>query len=269
MPSESHKPLRSFDRRVLQFLLLQRLGSSQDHCLSLISREECDELFALAAMLLPESHIVEIGSAHGGSTKYLLGGAYLSASHLHCVDPWEPCEEQVLEEDLRLTEFLRLLFSGADRLNLFEFNLQACFGVGNPILEYLQTHQGTSEEISKTWDSSWGIDMLFIDGDHRQCRQDVELWVPHLQPWAVILFHDVDKGGLYGVDSPDNTVAALLQKGEWKLVVQPRTGKSIAGLSRDPEYWSVRYQDYLDTYGPREYQRNQGNSRGPGQPTGN
>ena len=273
MPSELHKPLESSTKQVLNQLFWRRLRENGCHNIGVTFEDESFKLYTLASMLFPESHIVEIGSCTGASTKFLLAGAYLSTSHLHCIDPFEPYglfETEQADKDPRLQEYLRLVLgtNNHGRKELFEYLLVSCFGPESPIMDYIQLHQDTSENVSKTWDSSQGIDLLFIDGDHTKCRQDVSLWLPHMQPWGAIVLHDVGVGSLYGVDSPDNTLATMLQEGEWKFVFRTEPGQHIAGISRDPEFWRVRYQDYSDTYEPWRSRGDSGSSNRREEPIG-
>ncbi len=55
--------------------------------------------------------------------------------------------------------------------------------------------QGDSKKVSKDWNMTKKINVLFIDGDHTYegCKADIEAWLPHMIEDGVMLFHDCDE----------------------------------------------------------------------------
>ena len=75
----------------------------------------------------------------------------------------------------------------------------------------------SSEEAAVKWRSSREkIDLLFIDGDHefKHVFHDFNMWIPHLKPGGLVVFHDydpVERGGLvhFGVKICVDTIRRL------------------------------------------------------------
>ena len=56
--------------------------------------------------------------------------------------------------------------------------------------EHVSIVRSTSEEAARDWGNP--IDLLFIDGDHSYegVKRDWELFIPHVKPFGVVVFHD-------------------------------------------------------------------------------
>ena len=50
---------------------------------------------------------------------------------------------------------------------------------------------GDSAEVGRKWTGP-KVDLVSVDGDHseKQCRADIEAWLPHVKPGGVMWFHD-------------------------------------------------------------------------------
>jgi hypothetical protein len=67
---------------------------------------------------------------------------------------------------------------------------------------------------------------VFIDGDHspEACREDWEVWHPHVQPGGAVAFHDARRGlpGGEGGPGPTAVVTDLFRRGSppdgWSIV---------------------------------------------------
>ena len=104
---------------------------------------------------LARGTVVEIGTAGGRSTSYILEG---SPSHVVCVDPWP--------DDGDYNDFVSW---SRGRVTPF---------------------RGTSETLARWWEGP--IDLLYIDGSHdyEDVRTDYLAWSPFVAPGGWIGFHD-------------------------------------------------------------------------------
>jgi predicted O-methyltransferase YrrM len=128
-------------------------------------------LYGLARSIKPKV-CVEIGSARGKSA-CAVGLALLrnGAGKLYAIDPHAPTEwndSESTDSFAIITEHLRK--AGVDH--------------------YVQIVRQTSTEAAKGW--SHPIDLIFIDGDHSYegVKADWDLFVPHVSPFGVVVFHD-------------------------------------------------------------------------------
>lgn len=114
---------------------------------------------------------VEIGSYLGSSSCFIAEGILQSGrkSHLYCIDTWQ---NDAMSEGNR------------DTYNTSLNNTQEYRNVISPL-------RGWSYDIAKTFDKK--VDFIFIDGDHSYegVKKDVDLWVPKLNPGALIVMHDI------------------------------------------------------------------------------
>ena len=83
--------------------------------------------------------------------------------------------------------------------------------------------KGCSVDIAKTWTLSIGT--LFIDGDHRQAKQDFEAWKDYVVPGGHILFHD------YAIHSPEvikDCIDLLFMRPKYEALMAPQLSPRIA-----------------------------------------
>jgi predicted O-methyltransferase YrrM len=68
-------------------------------------------------------------------------------------------------------------------------------------------HIARSQDIGRGW-SGGAVDLVFIDGDHSPegCREDWDVWHPHVRPGGAVAFHDARLGQPGGSGSPGPTV---------------------------------------------------------------
>jgi predicted O-methyltransferase YrrM len=128
-------------------------------------------LYGLVRAMKPEI-CVEIGSARGKSACYI--GMALKENgngKLYAIDPHTRTEWN----DSRSLE----------TLNIFRANISAL-----GLTEQVVIVHSFSSEAAQNWTRP--IDLIFIDGDHTYdgVKQDWELFVPHVRPFGVVLFHD-------------------------------------------------------------------------------
>ncbi len=143
--------------------------------------------------------VVEIGSYMGRSTA-LMGLAlkrFSPTSRLVAIDPHTGDRQHLERIDVEVlpTEGLfRQHMRGAD------------------VLDMLEIHVATSQEVAQTWTDP--VDLLYIDGWHsyQAVRSDAQNWLPHLTDDGLVCFDDV---GTY----PEVRQAALETCQEFGLTV--------------------------------------------------
>jgi predicted O-methyltransferase YrrM len=179
--------VRVWPSRVTGFEDLAFLFSSTilAHGIASLRFDEAAYLYRLVSAAQPET-VVEIGRFRGGST-FLLGSA-LESGIVHSYDIATRHGRSGAELD-------RELLAALGRYGL---------------TERVRLH----EEDSHTAEPPTAeIDLLFIDGDHREAgvRADVDHWVPFLRPGGHLLFHDA-------ADAPD--FAPPLASGPARVVLE-------------------------------------------------
>jgi MMP 1-O-methyltransferase len=72
-------------------------------------------------------------------------------------------------------------------------------GAGGP---HIKWHIARSQDVGRTWQGP-EVDFVFIDGDHSAegCREDWEVWHPHVRAGGAIAFHDARHGAPDGFGS--------------------------------------------------------------------
>jgi hypothetical protein len=98
---------------------------------------------------------------------------------------------------------------------------------GGPTVSW---HVAPSQCVGASW-TGGPVDLVFIDGDHSPegCRQDWDLWAPHVRPGGHVAFHDArgDAGDGGGSPGPTGVVDALFHRGEtpagWQLSAEVDT----------------------------------------------
>ena len=128
-------------------------------------------LYGLVRSMKPET-CVEIGSARGKSACYI--GIALTENgrgRLYAIDPHRATHWNDADS--------------ADTLEAIRANI-AALGLS----EQVTIIRSTSEEAARDWRHP--IDLLFIDGDHSYegVKRDWDLFVPHVKPFGVVVFHD-------------------------------------------------------------------------------
>jgi predicted O-methyltransferase YrrM len=70
----------------------------------------------------------------------------------------------------------------------------------------LHWHIARSQDVGRRW-SGPEVDVVFIDGDHSPlgCREDWDVWHPHVRPGGAVAFHDARLGERQGWGSPGPT----------------------------------------------------------------
>lgn len=128
-------------------------------------------LYGLVRSMKPEI-CVEIGSARGKSTCYI--GAALKENgrgRLYAIDPH-------IQTDWNDA-------GSADTIDILRQNISA-LGLSEQVVMI----RSLSEDAARNWDRQ--IDLIFIDGDHSYegVKRDWTLFVPHVKPFGVVVFHD-------------------------------------------------------------------------------
>lgn len=225
---------------------MYKLLAAQDTFIpGFLTQDALRMLSQLSELLFPGARMLEIGSYCGQSTRWILLGCILRDAHLYCIDPFdakfdgEPALSDTGSWEQReqcMKDTGCYLFEGNVK-PVFNVNMEHAFR-GLP--ENLTVIRGLSQEVVSQW--SYGdLDIIFIDGDHSRCRQDVELWLPHLRPHGMLILDDVllsAGSSKYGVDCPNNTYMTLLQQG-WKEFTHDGLTRAV---TRDPDWWAVRYE---------------------------
>jgi predicted O-methyltransferase YrrM len=136
------------------------------------------------AALPPGPVVVEIGSFLG-SGSILLGGALQvrGDGKLHCVDPFDA------SGDPYSVPVYQTLLAGKGEGK----SLRECFDehIGRCNLEaWVEAHQGTAEEVARTWAGS--VDLLFLDGDQTPegARRGFDAWFPYVKVGGIIAIHN-------------------------------------------------------------------------------
>lgn len=128
-------------------------------------------LYGLARSIKPKV-CVEIGSARGKSACFVgLALRRNGGGKLYAIDPHSPTDwndKDSVDSYTIITENLRK--SGA--------------------VDFVEIVRKTSDEAAKGWKHK--IDLIFIDGDHTYegVKRDWELFLPHLNEFGVVVFHD-------------------------------------------------------------------------------
>lgn len=155
--------------------------------------------------------VVELG-VYEGSSAVTVAGVMGAQSELHLVDPF------VDESGWSMLPG----WQGTPRATMTVVR-RACRR-GGPQVHW---HVARSQDVGRAW-SGRDVDLVFIDGDHSPagCREDWEVWHPHVAPGGVVAFHDArwEMPAGRGSPGPTGVVAELfLESGPptgWSLVAE-------------------------------------------------
>ncbi|HUT33825.1 MAG TPA: class I SAM-dependent methyltransferase [Planctomycetota bacterium] len=138
--------------------------------------EELRFLFLAAAQPTVGGEILEIGSYRGRSTVVLAKGALLAGQ-----DKVVACDPFVAARPTDPDP------SGPS-CEAFLANLQR-----HGVEQHVEFHRTWSTDLARTWDRP--IRLLWVDGDHAYAavHADVEAFLPHLVPGALLVLHDVNR----------------------------------------------------------------------------
>lgn len=128
-------------------------------------------LYGLVRSMKPEV-CVEIGSALGKSACYI--GMALKENGggvLYAIDPHEPTD-----------------WNDGDAVNSLETLKNNIAALG--ISDCVNVVRSYSQDAARSW--KLAIDLIFIDGDHSYegVKRDWELFMPHVKPFGIVVFHD-------------------------------------------------------------------------------
>jgi len=149
----------------------------------LVHRDELRFLFLAAALPTAQGEVVEIGSYKGRSTIALCKGAlWAGQTRVIACDPFTAASAAV--SGVPANESFYDAF--ADSLKRHE------------LWQNVEVHREPSAEMAKSWTRP--IRLLWIDGDHRYTgvKADLESFLPHLAPGALVAFHDVGSAEFQG-----------------------------------------------------------------------
>jgi predicted O-methyltransferase YrrM len=166
------------------------------------------EAEVLSALVREATCVVEIG-VYEGSSAWVFVDALASTAELHLIDPFVDESGWALRADWRATPM-------ATRLAVRRRTRG-----GGPKIRW---HIARSQDVGRTW-SGPAVDLVFIDGDHSPaaCREDWELWHPHVRSGGTVVFHDARDGmpGGAGGVGPTAVVTELFRGKEtvpgWRI----------------------------------------------------
>ncbi len=143
---------------------------SIDQIYTHLTKQEKLKLYQLASK--KHGVFVEIGSYFGSSSCFIAEGMMKNGandSSLYCIDTWE---NNAMSEGIR------------DTFGEFSKNTVKYDHIIRPL-------RGWSYDVAKNFDKK--IDFIFIDGDHSYegVKKDVDLWIPKLNPGALVVMHDI------------------------------------------------------------------------------
>ncbi len=131
--------------------------------------------------------VVEIG-VYEGSSAIVLSQVLGPESTLHLIDPFVDPVGWSLPHGWRGAPF-------ATRRALRRYG----GGGRGPRIEW---HVARSQDVGRAWQGP-GVQFVFIDGDHSPegCREDWDVWHPHVVPGGAVAFHDARNGAADGFGS--------------------------------------------------------------------
>ena len=167
------------------------------------------EAAVLSGLAAGASCVVELG-VYEGSSAYVFCAAMTPGAQLHLVDPFVDDTGASLLPGWRATPI-------ATRLAVRRRARH-----GGPEIHW---HVARSQDVGRDWCGA-PVDLVFVDGDHSSegCREDWDVWHPHVRPGGAVAFHDARRGlaGGTGGVGPTAVVSELFRQPqppeEWRLV---------------------------------------------------
>jgi len=145
--------------------------------------------------------VVEIG-VYEGSSAWVFCDALRPEAELHLIDPFVDESGWALRPGWHATPT-------ATRLAVW----RRAWRKGPKIC----WHIARSQDVGRDWRGP-AVDLVFIDGDHspQACREDWDVWHPHVRPGGAVAFHDARLGlpGGTGNPGPTSVVAELFRAGQ-------------------------------------------------------
>lgn len=172
------------------------------------------EADVLARLAKDATCVVEIG-VYEGSSAWVFCDALAPEAELHLIDPFVDESGWALRAGWRATP-------AATRLAVRRRARH-----GGPRIRW---HIARSQDVGSTWEGP-PVDLVFVDGDHSPaaCREDWELWHPHVRQGGAVAFHDarLDLPGGAGSPGPTAVVSELFRSGEspggWQIETEVDT----------------------------------------------
>ena len=118
--------------------------------------------------------IVEVGSWVGGTAWAMTPYAH----RVYCIDHWIGCPDG--------DQFGDRLGAIAKTANVFD---TFCANTREQLFKKIIPLTGTSAQYAKIW--PFPVSMVFLDGDHEKCAEDIRLWMPHVAPGGILCGHDL------------------------------------------------------------------------------
>jgi len=164
------------------------------------------EAQAIARLAHGRRRVVELG-VYEGSSAVVLCSVLGPESELHLIDPFIDATGWALPPDARPIE-------GATRRAVARAARRGGpHGRGGPVVQW---QIARSQDAGRVWPGA-EVDLVFVDGDHSPagCREDFEVWSPHLSAGGAIAFHDAREGvpGGSGSVGPTSVIDALFRVG--------------------------------------------------------
>jgi predicted O-methyltransferase YrrM len=151
------------------------------------SPAEADLLARLAG---PAERVVEIG-VYEGSSAVVLCRAMVPSAELHLIDPFVDESGAALPPNWSAAP-------AATRMSVWRVSRH-----NGPKTRW---HIARSQDVGRHWNGG-EVDFVFIDGDHsaQACREDWDVWNPHIRPGGAVAFHDARLDQPNGTGSPGPT----------------------------------------------------------------
>lgn len=138
--------------------------------------------------------VVELG-VYEGSSAIVLSAAMNPGADLHLVDPFVDETGWTMRAGWRASP-------SATRIAVRRHGGRA----GGQAGARIHWHIARSQDVGRAWRGS-AVDLVFIDGDHSEsgCREDWDVWHPHVAPGGAVAFHDARLGRPGGSGGPGPT----------------------------------------------------------------
>jgi predicted O-methyltransferase YrrM len=136
--------------------------------------------------------VVEIG-VYEGSSAFVFCEAMTPDAQLHLIDPFVDESGWALRRGWHATPRATRMAVG-----------RHC--AAGPDVRW---HIARSQDVGRDWQGP-PVDLVFIDGDHSPagCREDWDVWHPHVRQGGAVAFHDARRDAPDGAGSPGPTSVA-------------------------------------------------------------